>query len=303
MTVRRLRFCWLCKCCREEGDFQWNDFREGIQWKAEPKTPQEHLDHPPCNHPYMRIKGFSAHTYRLDVCHISDVHGVMGHLAGNVLKELVYDQLPSTPAINLRTVYNRIEELYKDFGIVDRVTNLTLNMFVDPKGVSTSYPNLSAKAAETKHLNKVLLQLCVENHRGTEHDDHRLAACQGMCHFYAATQTAAPHLQDSEVALMKRGINMFLSHYQWLSAEAFGNNTFQYNVVPKFHFFYHLGEQGEFENPRLSSCYKMEDFIGKICAMAHACCCGTKTHAIPWKVGEKYICLIHLRLTLDCFQD
>ena len=66
---------------------------------------------------------------------------------------------------------------------------------------------------------------------------------------------------------------------------------FEYKVVPKHHFLYELGIQAKFEHNRLSQCYRMEDFVGKISEMAHACPQGTSGPKIPARVDEStYVC-------------
>ena len=80
------------------------------------------------DHPYIEMLGVGMFHYRLDNMHTVDCHGVMPHVAGNVLKVLIYEKLPGTPAQNLGTVWVRVQELYDEFNIEQRLANLSLSI-------------------------------------------------------------------------------------------------------------------------------------------------------------------------------
>ena len=52
----------------------------------------------------------------------------------------------------------------------------------------------------------------------------------------------------------------FLKTYQWLSQECSKADKKQYNIVPKFHYFYHLVQQSRDINPRFVWCYGGENW-------------------------------------------
>ena len=74
-----------------------------------------------------------------------------------------------------------------------------------------------------------------------------------------------------------------------------------FHVVIKFHTFLHLIQGAKFLNPRFHWCFRSEDFVGKVAKVGHSVSMGTKSTRLSLKVTQKYVFLLHLRLTRDGF--
>ena len=69
-----------------------------------------------------------------------------------------------------------------------------------------------------------------------------------------------------------------------------------WSETPKLHFFWHLGQQGRFLNPRVFWTYMSEDFVGKVSRLAHSLLNANKTWKVPRKLAEKYRFAMHFWL-------
>ena len=78
----------------------------------------------------------------LDVLHVLD-HGVAQHLFAGILHSLVFKQLRGSPQRNLADIWGRMQELYNDGRTEEKLSRLTMKMFVDIKSPNADFPKLS----------------------------------------------------------------------------------------------------------------------------------------------------------------
>ena len=106
------------------------------------------------------------------------------------------------------------------------------------------------------------------------------------------------HLPMSIALKMLNNVQHFLLHYSWLSEQSLSQvpARFKWNIVTKFHYFWHLAKQAQDINPRMAWCYANEDFVGKITVIGMSCRHG---QAAAWRSNSlmmKYIFGITLRM-------
>jgi len=105
----------------------------------------------------------------------------------------------------LARLWRRIGELYRELGIEERLTNLTLAMLCNVDKPHANYPTLKAKAAETRHLVPVMAKLLVEEDDGSDVSQHRIQAIQALCSFYTILESQPMFLPPSASnAVMKK---------------------------------------------------------------------------------------------------
>ena len=90
-----------------------------------------------------------------------------GHLLGSILHYMCWKDGPGmhqtvSPCKRLALIFTRIQEHYKDLGSPTRLTNLKLSMFTKEKSPHATYPFLTAKGAECKHLGPALKRVVDE---------------------------------------------------------------------------------------------------------------------------------------------
>ena len=93
-------------------------------------------------------------------------------------------------------------------------------------------------------------------------------------------------------------VNEVLSLYSFLAQRADAEGLCLWRFVPKLHYWYHLGERCVYLNPRVTSCWIDEDYVGKVKAVVVSCTMGTPMHSVPAKVAEKLSWVVHIDTVL-----
>ena len=128
--------------------------------------------------------------------------------------------------------------------------------------------------------------------------------------FYRVMHNAGMFFTQEEWTLFQTSAMDFLTCYQWLSLECKifiyllliyffiffvvlsleceKSHNKLYNIVPKFHYMYHLVQQARYMNPRFVWCYGGEDLVGRASSLAHSCTRGTPPSQVPSKMMDKY---------------
>eukprot|EP00969_Alexandrium_andersonii_P104124 4595633-Alexandrium_andersonii.AAC.1 len=130
--------------------------------------------------------------------HTKDL-GVYSELCGSLLWSFVYDSdLEGNAQQKLDRVWTRIRALYDDLKVDVRMSNLSLQMFTDPRSPYTAFPSLSAHAAECRALVRVLVQICTGLNKGTARDMSRLQCGLAFLRFDEILHTAGMFLTQAE---------------------------------------------------------------------------------------------------------
>ena len=167
---------------------------------------------------------------------------------------------------------------------------------------------LRVKGAEMRHLLRALM-LALDHvakpqadaalfAREFEIKGHRRLAGEGLLAFYNAVEQGGMILTPDAVEQRKSGGMQYLIHYQKLARASMDEGRFEWSVVNKHHFFYHLCQETAWENPKNYWCYSGEDFVGRISRLGRSCANGTRTNAITIPLVSKYRLSVHFRLSL-----
>ena len=284
-------FCWRCKCNRS--DKPWNDFRDNAAWRSEIRTPLQvkalHL-----SNPLFAASEMSALMLMFDVMHVCDL-GITGHVIANTLWTLVFqDMAGGNKHANFEVLWARLRELYAELGLAHSISKFELKQICEPDSPYSDYPQLrQVRAAESRHLLKVVAALAAEKDNGSSASRHRTLMCKSLVMFYDLLEKNQYYIQEQDQML--EIVRTFQLHYQWLAKNAMKNGQQLWSVVPKFHFFEHLVKQGAFENPKMFWVYTGEDFVGRLCRIAHFVLPGKATHELTSFLIERYLIGFHLR--------
>jgi hypothetical protein len=107
-----------------------------------PRTPEDLKLNPPSDHPIFKIPGMNPLMLALDILHIMD-HGVAQHVFAGTLHSLVYRQLKQRPYRNMQVLWGRMQELYKEANVAEKLSKFSLKMFCDPDSPHADFPKLS----------------------------------------------------------------------------------------------------------------------------------------------------------------
>jgi hypothetical protein len=99
-----------------------------------------------------------------------------------------------------------------------------------------------------------------------------------------------PH--PTQVAV-KGHIQDIISSLCWLASNQTGGLF--WNVKPKLHFLFHIGEQISQHNPYWLHTYQEEDLMGKMVRVGKACASGRSKLQIPAAILSKYRVFLALK--------
>lgn len=280
--------CFFCK--GNKGSNNWFDFRPNAKWKISGLPPLV------LEHPLFELPGFSIHNVALDWLHVMDL-GASSHAIANVLYEMVVEgKTADQRATALSNVVQSIIQHRPLHG--SQVTSFELKNFCQLKGMSTNYPMLHfLKAAEIRGMVPEITRLCREHLTDSRPHKHMLSMIAALEQVYDVIHDGGIILNEAEYKKLKTSMDRFLVEYVYLSNEAYKANAWRFNVVPKFHYAYHLAQMSKYLNPRFAWCYGGEDLVGKASVLAHSCSSGTPCFNVPAKMLRRYRFAIHLRWT------
>ena len=89
--------------------------------------------------------------FMIDMLHVFEL-GITAHAVGNLLFEIAYEQLPGPRLTAFSRLWMRILDLHEELNAPqdNRMTNLALTKFTDPKRPNKQFPLMSKlKAAES----------------------------------------------------------------------------------------------------------------------------------------------------------
>ena len=309
--------CPCCPCNKvDDSQMAWNYFSPDAEWMTSGfETLEDFQAH--CTmlgKPFHLIfeplegRGLGMHPRSLymDSLHVVDL-GVCMHVGGNVLHDLCYDgMLPNDAATNMANVWTEIAKLYEDQQTTSQFPWLGLTSFIaDEKSPHADFPKLRGKGAQLRHLMPILAVIWKRHmRRDNSKDMHVERMLDHLVRFYKcldhknAMGVHPFHLPMSIALKMLNNVQNVLLHYSWLSEQSLSQvpARFKWNIVTKFHYFWHLAKQAQDINPRMAWCYANEDFVGKIAVIGMSCRHG---QVAAWRSNSlmmKYIFGITLRM-------
>ena len=266
------------------------------------------LAHPCSSNPlFHAIPGLSTKFVRGDALHICFVHGVYSHLLGSVLHYMCWfnpGRQKKNPQERLAVVWEALQKAYKELESPTRLTNLKLSMFTDPKNPHSSYPSLSIKGSEAKHMLPAFLVVCRSLLQADLYQERCMLDCmehlQQVVDLYSDADIILTTAEWEKVFTLGKG---FLNIYSMLNAWAQEQERLLFHKVYKHHSFQHMLENSRWLNPRCHWCFSNEDFVGKISLLTYSISSGVSATRLSVKVAPKYRVLLHLLLTREDFAE
>ena len=143
----------------------------------------------------------------------------------------------------------------------------------------------------TRKVIPFMVELCSHPSVLTDsmHDKQRLCAFQHLNAITDIIWNGADHLHVDTVAKFRMHLDAFLASWTWLGGQCELRKEVNYNMTPKFHVLYHIGEEAYYNNPRTHSTYQDEDYVGLISDAMLACLCGISLSKVSEKLVHKYL--------------
>ena len=259
----------------------FKDYRPAASWRTTCLRPPQP---PPSEHPLFSVKGVGLFTLALDAMHVLDL-GVLQHAIANALFVLVHDaegaQWGQGAPQRMAAIWVRIQELYRERGTATRLTNLDLGFISTSGGVTTHFPQLRAKAAETRCLLPIVASILHETRCDLIQQDAPLGdfvpmrvmrqCLDAFVLVKDLIDAACPVPGQAVGRQIMAAMETALFSYHTLAAIEFYKERLRWNVVPKHHFAHHLAERSAACSPKLLWTYGYEDLVGRAQRAAHAC--------------------------------
>lgn len=223
----------------------------------------------------LRLPGTTLLSVQHDLLHIVD-KGTASHILANELFLLVQDSgVDGNVAQRTEHLWWLISMEYDtlEVPLSSRIPALHFKMFCDSEAKNpTVYPEMSqVKAAHMKHLARAVLAVS-QNQFAQPNNlyEHRRRILQHLCSFYdlIAAADIVPSAEEGQQIYMV--VHKCVLHYTFLAEYWAKRGRLLFSVVPKFHFWIHLAENAKYANPRSSSCYSNEDYVGRVARVAAA---------------------------------
>ena len=191
-----------------------------------------------------------------------------------------------------------VNEGYKRLDSSTRLSTLNETMF-KPQG--TQNATLKAKAAETRSLLYVMIEVCKEADDSSDHHQHRLRMLEHIGAIYDIFKASGNFLPRAKADEALEHLHDFYEHYAWMAHAAIREGKFRYPITTKMHELYHIVDLARWFNPCKIWCYEFESFMHVIITITKNCTAGSRMAIIGNKFIENY--LLVLNLTLSYIND
>ena len=287
----------LCDFCPANSGaaaaMRWNNFHSGATWKSAQFTKEEWLALPRAKplHQLFTLPYLSNINLDPDELHIIYL-GTAAHIAGSILWYLCYERLPASPTENIHRLWECIAKHYRTLGTATQFGALTLSSFTDHDKPRKHWPKLKGRGAEIRDIQEPLLMTYKELRKAGDVDDDRII---GLLESQVQLQTifsdnAKDTFLSKETAVeVRRIIDNILQLYTLLANSSDRRHTLLFNIVPKFHFLWHLGFRAYWLNPRKGCTMVDEDYVGVVKHIVASCVHGCAPRKVPIVVMEKVI--------------
>jgi hypothetical protein len=289
-------------CDANTTDLPHTDYSNGAMWRHTIRDNVGFLAHfrlP--KHPFVDHALFSIHTYRLDIMHLLDHHGVTSLIAGNLIAIHVRDRDGILPG---STIDDRLDFFNSDMracnsvsGVRNRLPPLRQSNLTGDSG----YPDLHGplvKASNTRSLVPYLvdLQERAVSAYPTPQNRHMLKVVKAVHLIYETLYAAGYFLTAVEKASIAKLCNRLGLHYQVLAVQAVREGLLLWKETPKLHYLVgHLATQSRLINPRYVQGYTSESMVGTMADIYGKSMAGPHHATVQAKFARKYC----VGLTID----
>jgi len=276
MKLKHYSAVQMCMHCEaDKKDIPFHDFHGGAKWRSTILSNDAFMARvgEPRN-PMVAHVWFNKYTYRYDLLHMLDHHGVASHIVGNILhahlsSERETDVLPgSNMQERLGFLNSDIQAFYTAHKVANRLPPLKETNVKDGH-----YPELKGNAVKAANTRALVPYVQILQQHAAELNNTTKQKC--MKRLVDALQTAYDImyqgdmvLDDDQVTQLRRSLTRLGQNYTQLHDMAAAEDKTRWDRVPKLHYVVaHLGEQAALINPRYVQGYASESMVGEICGI------------------------------------
>ena len=289
--------CFLCRCNRSTHPFtalgtsaKWMETRcSNEEFLNRVRRPLHGMAAWPC---------FSKYMPRFDPLHVTDYKGVAGSIAGNVISSVLRDPrffvvFPGSGASRdgrIAAINEHLKAWERSHRVSNRLPKLTVNI-IFKDGKANSFPHLQGpgvKASNTRECIPWVRALALLFDDGSLFARHRLRIVQALDDWYRTIYSSSVVLSDEQFCSQRKHVVDCMRSYGWLAYNARCEGRFEFQVLPKFHWFIELSFQARLLNPRYQQTYQGESMVGRVATIYKRSLKGPYQRTIQNTIMRKY---------------
>ena len=288
-------------CLANSTDIPHNTFHEKATWRrtlVDNAAYMARIRKP--LHDLAAHEAFNRYTYRFDLLHMCDHHGVTSHVIANVLWSHVSSDREGE-ILPGGTVDERLDFLNDDivgFYHTCRVTN-RLPKLKRSNLKEGDFPELKGNGVKAANTRALLPYVCDLQARATARNDtpknqQMLLVAQSLQHAYDLMYSGGPILSDAAWEDLCSTLTTFGQSYQLLSVMAFDDGKMRWHTTPKLHYVAgHLAAQAQLINPVYTQGYSSESMVGVLCKIYE------RSQSGPFHAGIQKVAMCKYRCALQ----
>lgn len=252
-------------------------------------------------HPLVAHEWWSLYTYRCDVMHMCDHHGVANHVAGNIAETHLANSSGPLPGANKEL---RLEFLNADmkawqsmYGVRNRLPALKqdnickgLQHYPDLRGPVVKAANSRSSIGYFRELQKRALEI-----DSSALNRHMFKVVDSLFSIYELCYSAGMFLEESQTTELDKHCHKLGVHYQWLAVNAVNSGQKRWQQVPKLHYLVgHIPTQAKLINPIFVQGYCNESMVGTLSKIFASSYNGPHHAVSGVTVMKKYLTAIYI---------
>ena len=250
-------------------------------------------------HALVQHEVFKYQTYRFDLLHMCDHHGVTSHVIGNVLwahisADRESDLIPGHTVDDRLAALNReIKEFYTRCRVSNKLPNIKRTNLKEG-----DYPELKGNGVKAANTRAALPYVCELQSRASERcpsrkNRHMLLLANALQHAYDLMYDSGPVLAQDTWTDLEASLTTVGQSYQLLSVLAYNAGQTRWNNTPKLHYVAgHLADQARLINPVWTQGYSSESMVGVLCAIYE------RSQSGPFHIGIQRVDMLKYRTAL-----
>ena len=236
--------------------------------------------------PLAAALGWSFLSYFVDLLHVVYL-GVARDAVGSFIADLV-----EFCSETLESLFDDLLQFCQCHNLHCGMTGLTwADLGIED---SLSFPHFSGKG----YTCKVACTWLAAKLQKYENLQEQAACCWGLVEFQRICDSAGPFLSDAQATAAADAVQTYLTYFAKLAADNAAKHRCAYKFRPKTHSFAHhvvfrLKNGGRL-NPRVTSCWQDESYIGFVCKIAR----GTHPATVALRTLQRVYMELNRRLCL-----
>ena len=253
--------CWECMASKVDPELLYTNTDDNTGWAL---TEGQYANF---DSPLQQVGGWCVTTVWKDSLHLLFVNGVGNDFVASALvqtsKEGFWNPASDKLEPNLVSAYGKFLSWCRLNGSETTHDGFTRNSLHYTKG--NMYPWLAGKAADVR----LVVMWMASELNAAQGQFPLLSRCMiALANYLHTMSKAGPLLEKHESALLRESGTMFVQSYLTLAAQHVELGRTLYKIRPKLHGLMHLIKQTNTLNPKLTSCWANEDYMGRISRVA-----------------------------------